>query len=239
MLPVGPTAVMAVLLDSDLHQHILSFLSAESLLCTIRVCRGWARTASNDALWWPLCMQLWKGKMLVPQRFTKASISTDAENMRAIDAYFGSLRDGQRNQLTEEELLGCHWQLTFQFDHRVINMQEEDLSDLNQNDSIETATFRADGTFVSSVAGAPSSTRLLRWQLSSPHIVSPGHNSSVTPGLHEEGLGSATCSRSVVRIGAYPLLKVRRIPETWGWAMCNRFVEIRTYSPSSLLSAGR
>jgi hypothetical protein len=239
------SATTEVLQDPDLLQHIFSFLPAEALATAMQTSHEWQQTAVLDSLWFALCHQLWENKLHVPKQFLEAASfwsSGRVGRIHGVDAYVGSLRDSRRNRLRSDELLGCRWQLRFKIDHRALHGPDgagQPESDPHSNAAVlETATFRSDGTFLSSVAGAPSATRPLRWRLIT-NLTEPVDSGSASPsprsgGARAEQLNKASTQgahTSSVRIGAYPLLTVRRIPSDWGWAMHNRFVEIRTYMP--------
>mmetsp|Transcript_30714 Transcript_30714/g.99329 ORF Transcript_30714/g.99329 Transcript_30714/m.99329 type:complete len:263 (-) Transcript_30714:744-1532(-) len=243
------SAKMEVLQDADLLHHMFSFLPAEPLANAIQTCHEWQQIAALDSLWFPLCRKLWEEKLHVPEQFLDAAstwIPGRGGRIRGLDAYVGSLRDSRRILLRSDELLDCRWHLRFKVDHRALHRHEDD----QQPESIlysdaadlETATFRSDGTFVSSVAGAPSATRPLRWRLIAS-LTEPVDRRASSPSPHSGGAFSVHSAWQLnsppehgahvtsVRIGAYPLLTVRRIPSNWAWAMHNRFVEIRSYVP--------
>jgi len=184
------TSVETTLTDDDLLYCVFSFLQARDLSVSAAVCTQWCRAASANDLWTPLCTTLWEGR-LVPRRFL-------ADPDRPRRSYFASLEDSRRCAISAAELVHLEWRFSFVTDHR--RLFEGGVGEPQPPG--ETASFRPDSTFVSSVVGAPSSVRALRWS-----IAAGGHG---------------------VKVGAYPTLVVTRDPASWGWSLTNRFVQLST-----------
>ena len=127
---------------------------------------------------------------------SEGSLEEKVAALRA--ALLASLEDSRRCAISAAELVHLEWRFSFVTDHR--RLFEGGVGEPQPPG--ETASFRPDSTFVSSVVGAPSSVRALRWS-----IAAGGHG---------------------VKVGAYPTLVVTRDPASWGWSLTNRFVQLST-----------
>lgn len=121
-------------------------------------------------------------------------------------AYY--LEDAKRTRLHEDELVSAAWQFRFLIDlkelHMAIDEREQSMS--RERDVLR---FQPDGFYTSTIPGAPSSVRPLRWRL-------------IFDRANEDERG-----HSFLQIRSYPVLKVERTAD-WGWRMHNKFVEFYT-----------
>jgi len=106
--------------------------------------------------------------------------------------------------MTAEELIAATWRFRFRMDHEALHMTDAERLVRGRERSQARLSFDATGHYSSTIPGAPSALRPLRWRL----------------------LRGARGETSV-QIGAYPLLTVGRTSD-WGWTMSNRFVEFFT-----------
>ena len=80
-----------------LLECIANFLDAEDIVCALATSRSWASILSSDDVWADQCIRLWEDKIYVPAEFRDPS-------MTRMSAYFASLADGARVEMTSEEL---------------------------------------------------------------------------------------------------------------------------------------
>jgi hypothetical protein len=101
-------------LPHDCSSKILSFLDHVSVLRQRRVNRFFRRIASENAIWEPLCRQLWKDKIHVSKE------AQDRLPKNAMEAYRLSIKDATRDYVTLPELCfnpqtkrGTIWSIRF------------------------------------------------------------------------------------------------------------------------------
>lgn len=186
---------LVVLIASQLSDHV-------SLARMAEVCSAWSALLSGpdgERLWADCARALWACK----QRPAAEPGNGDARFGGGWKArYARALVDSQRRRLLPHELARAVWRFRFLEDLEVLNMTDEERR-AREMDEPSRLCFHADGTYTSTIPGAPSSTRALSWRI-----------------LEEGG---------VVKIGAYPRLHVERMAD-WGWRMSNQFVEFTTVS---------
>ena len=90
--------------DSHVLYTIFGFLPPKDLARASCVNKLFMRTGQASSLWNPLCRVLWEDKVYVPRAFRYL-----AEDGDAYRAYWLSLRDSERQHLTDEELTNFEW----------------------------------------------------------------------------------------------------------------------------------
>ena len=184
--------------------HVWRELPYEMLVSCEQVCDFWRAILSGsdgDELWRERALALWRTKqpplLPPPSRVTQLSWKQQ---------FAFRIQDSRRRRLTTTELSCANWRFRFRQCLEQFHMTNDEREQFRARQPAKL-NFDPDGLYTSTIPGAPSSTRPLRWQL-------------VTVG---DG------SESAVRIGGYPLLRIDRTDD-WGWRMQNRFVEFFTSS---------
>lgn len=181
--PPPTTAAALVLTSSTLLDEILELAGPLAAVSCMGVCREWSKAARSERTWQRWVCDLWKHKVCVPAHSWDAAVNG---NWR--EAYWTSLTDQSRTQLTSAELTGLTWNFRFLTDHMRLHA-------LSSVQPPIFSQFSPDGFYTSSLEGAPSTKRPIRWQLLrcaqdgvsptiSPTIsptVSPSHTPSLSP----------------------------------------------------------
>ena len=88
-------------IDADVISLVLAGLPPHDLLRSVPTCSWWAAAATADAQWTPRCEALWRDK-LHTERWRDGAV-------RRIEAYFSSLADALRVEITVAELERFTW----------------------------------------------------------------------------------------------------------------------------------
>ena len=124
----------------DALELVCFFLSAEDLVLALPTSRAFAAVLGSDSVWSSRCLQLWDDKLWVRPLFAQAG------SMRRIAAYWESIRDASRDEITADELTAIEWS------SRMKGNAGQPWTDRDpwwQGDSASTRRYRANGTFTS------------------------------------------------------------------------------------------
>jgi len=110
--PPPTTAAALVLTSSTLLDEILELAGPLAAVSCMGVCREWSKAARSERTWQRWVCDLWKHKVCVPAHSWDAAVNG---NWR--EAYWTSLTDQSRTQLTSAELTGLTWNFRFLTDH--------------------------------------------------------------------------------------------------------------------------
>lgn len=170
-------------------QIILSFLDPEDLVHCTALSSKWCHLASDDRLWTPLCDKLWD---------KKESIASAAlvEGNKKIDAYHISLKDGQRNVITEDDLCDNNW---------ICRFSENPFLPASSNLPLMRRFFSRDGTISAGDNDLMYGSRTFTWRII----------------REEEEEGKKVWA--VLEVGTFPELFPERRSD-WGWTMRNGWV---------------
>lgn len=125
---------------SVLLEAIAPYLDAASIVRAIRTSSVWRLTLTSDNVWADHCLELWHDKLHVPERYRAR------HEMSRMHAYFGSLADGQRNEITTDELCAYEWST------RMKSTAGDEWTGRDpwwQQEPAGTRRYRPDGTFTS------------------------------------------------------------------------------------------
>ena len=183
-------------------QKVLPLLEARDVCSAALTCRTLREAASIDEpLWSVLCRRRWADK----QRPCSQRHSAAGESWR--EAFIREEREARRKVITEHDLTSRAWRFSFRCDHEQVFAPASRAGGL-------TCAFREEG-FRSSVKGAPSQRRPLKWRLQPS-----------SPSANDQSVGAPL----TVRVGSYPPLQVARRPDNWSWVLSNNFVRIESTS---------
>eukprot|EP01052_Picozoa_sp_SAG31_P033559 SAG31_NODE_3811_length_3861_cov_3.645401_1_plen_313_part_00 len=98
--------------EDELWAAFQQITEGKALLLCSHVCRAWRAAADEPALWRRLCARLWDGRAYVPRRFTESLPGGNVAGWRPYSkaAYFASIRDAERTELTADELCQFTWE---------------------------------------------------------------------------------------------------------------------------------
>lgn len=85
---------------SLLLECIVMHLDGAEIVGAISTCSAWAQILTSDNVWADQCTALWADKLHVPEHFRDA---------RRIESYWASLADGEREEITADELCSFPW----------------------------------------------------------------------------------------------------------------------------------
>lgn len=180
-------------LGQDLMMKILARLDARSLARSLLVSRPWFSLASSDALWSPLCEQLWTGKAHIPRLAKVPGLSKLARYSRAII-------DSKRVRITREDLCDHAW--GFHFTEAAPPYWKNLDPYWRGSGRPMRRYFHPDGSHTAD----PEDT------------VWGGHECSYT--IVTGIVGEGKIRENYVRVNRWPRLAVSR-REDWGWEMSN------------------
>lgn len=102
----GTQLVVGGLGAATLLEHIATFLCPEDTVRLMPVSQHWASALASDVAWEAHCVQLWAQKLYVPTLFASAG-----GGYSRLAAYWGSICDSRREQITATELCSSTWWL--------------------------------------------------------------------------------------------------------------------------------
>ncbi len=121
-------------------EAVAPFLDVASIMRAIPTSSTWRLALTSEEVWADHCSLLWRDKVHVPERYR------DYHEMSRMHAYFGSLKDGQRTEITADELCAYEWST------RMKSSAGEEWTGRDpwwQSKPAGTRAYRADGTFAS------------------------------------------------------------------------------------------
>ena len=130
----------STMIQPDLWQHALSFLSEIDLCSAALVSREFYRWATEDRLWEPRCHRQWEGKQGRKELFFQSKPGGLSWKQR----YAWAAYDGQRQIISREEICYYSWRLIYNGCESKLGLRK----------------FMEDGTYHSPYAG------LCEWTLS-------------------------------------------------------------------------
>ena len=195
ILPTGRTDP-AVVLGHELLALVLLRLRRSECITTaarsLRVSTSWKAALSDDCLWQPLFAATWSRWRAPPQ--PEAGLWRQCFH----EAHWAATDSG----ITAAELVKTSWEFVFKGE-----------LDPARQEQAHTATFGADGTFVSTVPSAPSGRRPLKYHL-----------------CHRPAAPRIAASEDAcrfVQVKGYPTLRVSRVG--WRWRLENDMVVINEH----------
>eukprot|EP00741_Cyanophora_paradoxa_P001366 tig00000480_g1322.t1 len=196
-------------LPIDLFLLVVSSLSAEDLRRAAAVCSAWREICDSEAVWRPLCMLSWAGKLPLKANCDAPPYAPDeaggAWRGRGWKERHGRVeRELRRTAITAEDLTGTSWRFRLR-------------ASPNASPDRVVRTFTADGNYVCpwfimkwSILEGAGSPRGERDLLEG----SPGRMRRAAPGPR-------------VQVGDFPPFLARR-SEDHGWVLTNNYVELRS-----------
>jgi len=188
-------------IPTDVLLHVWrNFCDFSALVHCEQVCLSWARLLNSregEALWRAHALRLWAQKQppVVPLPVHVSERSWKRQ-------FALRLQDARRTRLTAAELTAADWHFRFKIDLQLFHSSDRERGLLHSRERAKL-NFAPDGVYTSTIPGAPSSSRPLKWSL------------------------QTSGEDTLLQIGAYPPLLVERTAD-WGWRMYNRFVEFYT-----------
>ncbi|GAX79228.1 hypothetical protein CEUSTIGMA_g6668.t1 [Chlamydomonas eustigma] len=166
--------------------RVLSYLDAKTLGRCILVNKAWRAACEASELWDKFCKELWHDKAWVPE----ALLTMDDKR----EAYACSLKEGCRNDITEEEL--CKFTWNFVFRNTILTYRA--LPPIRRYFHLEGHKLTAPKDDPLEMA---SGSREHTWTLLKP--------------------GNMLCVQTP--LNRYPYLRISRTQD-WGWCMENNWV---------------